>query len=193
MEMSQVPRTTMSLVCQLTAQVEGSEAALGYSLFLQCLPSCLEVATPVSAHTTITKIDQAGGHWPSHLLPMGKVLLTVSSSSFQQRFDGRAQDVRKSLLFITSSLSGPSPFPRMFPLPISVFTAAATKHPPPTFSLSSSLTPMSSWSPFAPWATFVKHQLGQMMTRPRLVSAHWGREMVVRGELRTRSSFISKL
>jgi hypothetical protein len=99
-EMSQVPRTAMSLVCQVTAQVEGSEAALGYSLSLPCLPSCLGVATPVSADTT-TKIDQAGGHGPSHLLPMGKVPLTLPLSSFQQHFDGRAQDVCKSLLFIT--------------------------------------------------------------------------------------------
>lgn len=37
MEMSKVPRAAMSLVCQLIAQVEGSEAALS----LQYLPSCL--------------------------------------------------------------------------------------------------------------------------------------------------------
>uniref|UniRef100_A0A8C6HYX4 Cadherin-related family member 4 n=1 Tax=Mus spicilegus TaxID=10103 RepID=A0A8C6HYX4_MUSSI len=46
-----------------------------------------------------------------------------------QHFDGRAQDVCKSLLFITCSLPGPSPFPRISP---SLYPSPSLLPPPPS-------------------------------------------------------------
>jgi hypothetical protein len=42
------------------------------------------------------------GSWPLHLLPVGRVQLISPFHSFQQHFDGRAQDARES------------PFPKPF-------------------------------------------------------------------------------
>lgn len=110
MEMSQVPRTAMSLVCQLTAQVEGREAALG-------TPSPCSACLP--AYECPHYHQDRSGRWawafPSAPCGQGSTHSALFFS-FQQHFDGRAQDVRKSLLSITHSLPGPLPFPE-FSLP----------------------------------------------------------------------------
>lgn len=72
MEMSQVPRTSMSLLCQLISQIEGTEAALGV-LPILVKPAFLPVNgyPRVVAHTT-TKIAEAGGHKALPSAPCGQ-------------------------------------------------------------------------------------------------------------------------